>query len=111
MTAPKILAFAGSTRTESWNKKLIKIGVEGARAAGAEVTLAMSAARDTPLRVSVNGHALGEGTVGPERTRLRFLVPAQALFRGDNLLTLETADAATAARLYAIAYSPIPRSP
>ncbi len=39
MTAPRILAFAGSTRTESFNKKLIKIAVEGARAAGAEVTL------------------------------------------------------------------------
>ena len=77
-----------------------------------EVTLAMSAARDTPLRASVNGHALGEGTVGRERTRLRFLVPAEALFRGDNLLTLESADAAaTALRIYAIAYSPIPRSP
>ena len=35
----KILAFAGSTRTESFNKKLIKIAVEGARAAGADVTL------------------------------------------------------------------------
>ena len=39
MTAPKILAFAGSTRTDSWNKKLIKIAAAGARAAGAEVTL------------------------------------------------------------------------
>lgn len=36
---PKILAFAGSTRTESWNKKLIKIAAKGAQAAGAEVTL------------------------------------------------------------------------
>jgi NAD(P)H-dependent FMN reductase len=36
--APKILAFAGSTRTESFNKKLVKIAVGGARAAGAEVT-------------------------------------------------------------------------
>ncbi len=36
---PKILAFAGSTREGSFNKKLIKIGVAGARAAGAEVTL------------------------------------------------------------------------
>jgi len=35
----RILAFAGSTRRESWNKKLIKIAAEGARAAGAEVTL------------------------------------------------------------------------
>ncbi len=36
---PKILAFAGSTRTESFNKKLIRVAVEGARGAGAEVTL------------------------------------------------------------------------
>jgi NAD(P)H-dependent FMN reductase len=36
--APKILAFAGSARTGSYNKKLVKIAVAGARAAGAEVT-------------------------------------------------------------------------
>jgi NAD(P)H-dependent FMN reductase len=35
----KLLAFAGSTRTESFNKKLVKIAAEGARLAGAEVTL------------------------------------------------------------------------
>lgn len=35
----KILAFAGSTRTESYNKKLLKIAVFGAREAGAEVTV------------------------------------------------------------------------
>lgn len=35
---PKILAFAGSTRTDSYNKKLVKIAAEGARKAGAEVT-------------------------------------------------------------------------
>lgn len=35
---PKILAFAGSTRTGSFNKKLVKIAVRGATAAGAEVT-------------------------------------------------------------------------
>ena len=34
-----ILAFAGSTRTESFNKKLIRIAAEGARGAGALVTL------------------------------------------------------------------------
>ena len=39
MTNPRILAFAGSTRTDSFNKKLIKIAVAGARTAGAEVTL------------------------------------------------------------------------
>ncbi len=38
MSKPKILAFAGSTRTESYNKKLVKIAMEGAHSAGAEVT-------------------------------------------------------------------------
>src|SRR5215510_7745398 len=35
----KILAFGGSIRADSFNKKVIRIAVEGARAAGAEVTL------------------------------------------------------------------------
>lgn len=35
---PKILAFAGSLREDSCNKKLVKIAAEGARKAGAEVT-------------------------------------------------------------------------
>lgn len=35
---PKILAFAGSLREGSYNKKLVKIAAEGARGAGAEVT-------------------------------------------------------------------------
>jgi chromate reductase, NAD(P)H dehydrogenase (quinone) len=46
-SSPKILAFAGSTRTESFNKKLARIAVEGARAAGADVTLIDL--RDYPL--------------------------------------------------------------
>ena len=33
-----ILAFAGSARNDSWNKKLIRVAAEGARAAGAVVT-------------------------------------------------------------------------
>ena len=35
----KILAFAGSARQGSVNKKLIRIAAEGARSAGADVTL------------------------------------------------------------------------
>lgn len=36
---PKILAFAGSTRTDSFNKKLVKIAAAGAKEAGADVTV------------------------------------------------------------------------
>ena len=39
MAKPKILAFAGSTRIESFNKKLIKIAATGAKDAGADVTV------------------------------------------------------------------------
>jgi chromate reductase, NAD(P)H dehydrogenase (quinone) len=43
----KILAFAGSARKDSFNKKLVKIAAEGARAAGADVTYLDF--RDLPL--------------------------------------------------------------
>ena len=36
---PRILAFASSTRRESFNKKLVAIAAQGAREAGAEVML------------------------------------------------------------------------
>lgn len=44
---PKILAFAGSARRESFNQKLIQVAAQGAREAGAEVTLLNL--RDYPL--------------------------------------------------------------
>lgn len=37
--SPKILAFAGSARKASYNKKLIRVAADAARAAGGEVTL------------------------------------------------------------------------
>jgi chromate reductase len=36
---PKILAFAASTRRDSWNRKLIRVAAQGAQDAGADVTL------------------------------------------------------------------------
>jgi NAD(P)H-dependent FMN reductase len=50
MAAPvRILAFAGSLRKDSYNKKLVAIAAEGARTAGAEVT--RLDLRDYPLPV------------------------------------------------------------
>ncbi len=46
---PKILAFAGSARKDSLNKKLLKIAVEGAQEAGADVTLVDLADFELPL--------------------------------------------------------------
>ncbi|HSW45271.1 MAG TPA: NAD(P)H-dependent oxidoreductase [Phycisphaerae bacterium] len=46
---PKILAFAGSLRSESYNKKLVRIAAEGARQEGAEVIFIDL--RDYPLPV------------------------------------------------------------
>ena len=44
---PTILAFAGSTRQDSYNKKLVQIAVQGASNAGADVTYLDL--RDLPL--------------------------------------------------------------
>lgn len=38
MSSPKILAFAGSVRRESFNRRLLPAAIDGARESGAEVT-------------------------------------------------------------------------
>jgi len=47
MNTPRILAFGGSLRAESYNQKLVSIAARGARGAGARVTLIRL--RDFPL--------------------------------------------------------------
>src|SRR5437870_4161763 len=49
MAAPRILAFAGSLRTESFNKKLVRVAADAVRSAGGEVTLIDL--RDYPLPI------------------------------------------------------------
>jgi len=46
---PKILAFSGSLRKDSFNQKLVHVAAEGARKAGAEVTVISLRDFDLPL--------------------------------------------------------------
>tara|TARA_R110002167_G_scaffold322904_1_gene528750 strand:- start:756 stop:1331 length:576 start_codon:yes stop_codon:yes gene_type:complete len=61
----KILAFAGSARRDSFNKKLVRIAARGAEAAGAEVTLIDLA--DFPMPIFDGDLEAGEGI--PEKAR------------------------------------------
>lgn len=56
---PKILAFAGSLRTDSFNKKVIKIAVKGAEESGALVTLIDLKDYQMPLYDGDNEAAIG----------------------------------------------------
>jgi NAD(P)H-dependent FMN reductase len=49
MTKPKLLAFDGSLRRDSFNRRLVQVAAEGARRAGAEVTLL--SLRDHPMPI------------------------------------------------------------
>jgi len=62
---PKILAFAGSTRADSYNKKLVRVAMAGAEAAGAEVTFLDL--RDLPLPLYDGDLEASEGL--PENAR------------------------------------------
>ncbi|MGH7243067.1 MAG: NADPH-dependent FMN reductase [Phycisphaerales bacterium] len=58
-STPRILAFAGSIRKESFNCKLLKVAAEAARKAGAEVTLLDL--RDFPLPIMDQDLEAAEG--------------------------------------------------
>jgi NAD(P)H-dependent FMN reductase len=49
MAQPRILAFAGSARRDSFNKKLVAIAAAGARSAGADATVIDLAEYELPL--------------------------------------------------------------
>src|SRR3954451_19637952 len=68
---PRILAFAGSLRSESFNKKLVRIAASAGRDAGAEVTLIDL--KDYPLPLFDQDLEAGQGM--PENgAKLRKLV-------------------------------------
>ncbi len=70
--APKILAFAGSTREASFNKKLVRVAADGARDAGAEVTLVDL--RDFPMPSYDGDLEASEGLPEPvQRLKALFL--------------------------------------
>ncbi len=75
--ATKILAFAGSARKDSFNKKLVKIAAQGAKTAGAEVTYLDF--RDLPLPLYDQDLEAAEGL--PENARkLKALMKAHQGF-------------------------------
>jgi chromate reductase len=80
---PRILAFAGSTRKDSYNKKLVRIAADGARQAGAEVTFADL--RDYPMPLFDEDLEAAEGM--PEGAR-RF----KELLLGHNGLLIGAAE-------------------
>ena len=70
--APKILAFAGSTREASFNKKLVSVAADGARDAGAEVTVIDL--RDFPMPLYDGDLEANEGLPEPvQRLKALFL--------------------------------------
>lgn len=73
MTSPRILAFGGSLRRDSFNQKLAALAAEGAREAGATVTLI--ALRDFPLPVFDEDLETASGMPEPAR-RLKELFRA-----------------------------------
>ena len=68
---PRILAFAGSTRTGSFNKKLIRVAAAAAQAARAEVTLLDL--RDIPMPIYDGDLEAREG-IPPNAKKLKELM-------------------------------------
>jgi NAD(P)H-dependent FMN reductase len=74
---PKILAFAGSTREASYNKKLVQIAAEGARTAGAEVTYVDL--RDLPMPLFDEDLEAKEGIPANVKTFKQLMITHQGL--------------------------------
>ncbi len=73
MAAPKVLAFAGSLRKDSLNKKLVRVAADAARAAGGEVTLVDL--RDYPMPIYDGDLEASEG-IPPNAKKFKELMLA-----------------------------------
>ena len=73
MSAPRILAFAGSLRRDSINKKLARVAADAARSAGAEVTFLDL--RDLPMPIYDGDLEDAEG-IPPNARRFKELLLA-----------------------------------
>jgi hypothetical protein len=75
----------------------------GEHPATLEIAVTLEAPAPLRLLASLNGRPVGEAAVGIEPGVVRWKLPADALFRGDNELALEAVGSpAPAARLTAI---------
>ncbi len=77
MNSKSILAFSGSARGGSFNQKLVTIAAEGARAAGAEVTVINLA--DFPLPLFDQDLETREGVPAKARELRRLIADSQGL--------------------------------
>ena len=73
---PRILAFAGSLRSGSFNKQLVKIAIEGARAAGGDVTFVDL--RDFPLPIFNQDDEDAQGLPEPARALKKLFIEHHA---------------------------------
>lgn len=60
------------------------------------LTLTMDARASTWMTISAGGEKVGEALIGPEAVAVSLEIPAERLFRGDNPIVLDCADAPTA---------------
>lgn len=77
MSKPKILAFAGSARKESYNKQLIRVAADAAIAAGGDVTLIDLA--DYPLPIYDGDFEEEHGIPGNAKKLKQLFVEHQGL--------------------------------
>lgn len=77
------------------------------RPQGLEATLRLESPSPRSVELLVNGRSLGRRVVGPSADEAAFLLPAEALFRGDNVLGLLVPDG-PGLRLRAVAFRPAP---